>query len=352
VELLVVVSITGLLLAVLLPAVGKARDMGRMTISRSNLRQLALAHAAYAADWNDRQVTLVDDNFAGYGGDATSANDQYQVANGHPHPPIFAGWGEIGVGWGYWFDGGVSPGNLMPINFEGPLHCWGWFRLPNFKALNSYVNGRVYDPVFYAPKDHVVWAVLDETDCLNIPYEFVDCYVNSYDGDTLIKSSYCLSPAALLSPDVLRSEEAGGYQDPWTFGFQASLRVPSMSQARYSNLKTQFIEHHWLQNTHNDCNGWFTGGSYDGCEPFYFNLGRESVPVTAFYDGHVRSLGVLEAMSADTRHRQQGHGGLWSSDTPMGAEGYHMLDSWDLLNYTSFHILTTDGIKGRDTLDK
>jgi prepilin-type N-terminal cleavage/methylation domain-containing protein len=350
VELLVVVSIIALLVGILLPAVGKARDNAKVTLSKANLRQLGVAHATYASEWNDRQVTLVVDNFASYGDDPSDANDGYEGAVGEPHPPIFAGFGQNGVAWAYWFGSGSSPDNLMPVNFEGPFNHWGWFRLPNFKALNNYLSGKTYDPVFYAQKDRMVWAMLEDNDCFSIPYDFTDCYQNSQGPNNYVRSSYCFSPAALFNPDVLRNEEDGGFQDPWTPGFAASLRVPAMAQARYSDLKTQFTEHHWLQNARAECNPAFTGGLYDGCEPFYFNLGYESVPMTTFYDGHVEGLGVQEAMSASSRHTQQMGWGLWSDDTPWGADGYVMGTSWDFLAETSFHIITTDGILGRDTL--
>jgi prepilin-type processing-associated H-X9-DG protein/prepilin-type N-terminal cleavage/methylation domain-containing protein len=49
-ELLVVVAIIGLLVGLLTPAVSRAREKGRATKCRSNLRQMAAAAVAYAAD--------------------------------------------------------------------------------------------------------------------------------------------------------------------------------------------------------------------------------------------------------------------------------------------------------------
>jgi type II secretory pathway pseudopilin PulG len=351
VELLVVVSIIALLVGILLPAVGKARDNAKVTMSKANLTQLAKAHATYAAEWNDRQVTLVVDNFAGYGDDAADANDSYgQVTGEGGHPAMFGGFGQGGVAWAFWFDGPSNPDHLMPVNFEGSLAYWGWFRMVNTKAFNNYLTGKFYDPVFYAPKDRVVWSMLEDNDCFSIPFDFTDCYHNSAGVNNFIRASYCWSPAALFNPSVLRNEDDGGFQDPWTPGFNASLRVPAMSQARYSDLKTQFSEFHWLQNARAACNPAFAGGLYDGCEPFYFNLGYESVPMVAFYDAHVEGLGVQEAMSADSRHAQQTGYGLWSRDMPWGDNGYLIDTAWDFLAETSFHIITTDGIQGRDTL--
>ena len=69
VELLVVVSIIALLIAILLPAIGKARDAARMTQSQGNLRNLSVACDTYAADWGDRQWTAVPDDAGLVGGD-------------------------------------------------------------------------------------------------------------------------------------------------------------------------------------------------------------------------------------------------------------------------------------------
>ena len=50
VELLVVIGIIAILLAVLMPALGRARASARATVCLSNLRQVALAWHTYAAD--------------------------------------------------------------------------------------------------------------------------------------------------------------------------------------------------------------------------------------------------------------------------------------------------------------
>jgi len=53
IELLVVVAIIAILIAILLPAVSKAKEYGRKVSCGSNLKQMAIAFQNYADDFND-----------------------------------------------------------------------------------------------------------------------------------------------------------------------------------------------------------------------------------------------------------------------------------------------------------
>ena len=157
-----------------------------------------------------------------------------------------------------------------------------------------------------------------------------------------------------------------GFANDGSDSLQGGFRSPSFSHCLYPALKTHMLEHHWLQQRRSECNPNFSGGTYEECEPFYFNHGYESAPIALFYDGHVESVGVREAIAADSRMCVQTDTnpsdpdawGLWSRDTDFkgssgsgGPDGGYFMDlSYDTLSYTSFHVLTTDGIRGRDII--
>lgn len=367
IELLVVVSIIALLVGILLPAIGKARDQAQLSRSQANIKQISTAVATYAAEFGDRQPTWINDNISTYGNNATAAFTNYAAqANDENHPGMMLGWGRNGNNPTIWFFGPPPGANstvtyFQPIVFQaGTGQGFGSHRVPNAHSLSAYVNGRFYDPTYYAPKDTAVWEATEPH--FDNPDEF-PATVNPVKW-----SSYCFSAAAMFNPTVLGKNAGGGYYtNPWLI--PSGFRSPGLSQAQYGNLKTHIMEHNWLQGRKKHCSPNFTGGSYDGCTPPYFNHGFNSAPVAAFYDGHVGMAGQQDSIDSNARMVVQAgtpNHGLWSLNTAFGPNagvggsypagvplsgGYYMAQGFDWSS-TSYHVLTIDGIKGRDFIGK
>ena len=56
IELLVVIAVIGVLMGILLPALRRAREMGRMASCKANIRQFGMGFNMYAMDWNNKPV--------------------------------------------------------------------------------------------------------------------------------------------------------------------------------------------------------------------------------------------------------------------------------------------------------
>ncbi len=344
IELLVVISIIALLIGILLPAVGKARDNARVSVSRNNIRQIGVAFQSYAADWQDQQWVCGREPLGAYGSVANYNNQVYPGGNCiQIHPGVVWGFAFDGGLYGYWMCYPQHHWAVSPMNFTGGVAYFGYFRFPQVKAINNYLGERCYEDIFYAPKDRLSLAAAEP--CMEDPGEFAI----TEGCNPPIWTSYCLSPAALFNPVVLATEDDGGFRDPWSI--PSGFRAPRFAQVRYPTLKTHLLEHQWLQNVEVECNPAFDPfASVLDCEPYYFNHALTSQPVTVFYDLHVQLVGAHEAMLADRRYQQQNDGeGLWSRDTPFGQDGYFIDIGYDFAA-TSFHVLTTEGALGRDIL--
>lgn len=390
IELLVVVAIIGLLLAILLPAIGKARETAQGTQSLSNLRSIGQACGIYASEFQDRQWTAISEDV----GDATRYPDAYASSSSYTSKrrgaQLVLGMNSLKEPTGFLVPfketdstvGNPSPNNwpaYFPCSFDDKNANFGSWRLVNARSFNKYVSGKFYDSTFYAPKDRITLGQLDAVRSVVSEARGSNQNAEIPEGDYFGKleqtvlSSYCWSPAAMWSPDVLPSKGTKRFVDPQTL--PNGLKAPSVSQVRFNELKTRCLEHSWLQN--NPTSGTMNGskkisgqsagvanpdalrkmlGKDEIPQPWFFNQAINSSPNCLFFDGHVGQLGVQDAIDSNSRIA------LKSASKTVGtfAQGaigklsngyfYGQYDPMVGDDKPSFHVLTIDGGLGRDTI--
>ena len=359
-----VVSIISLLIAILLPAIGKARDAALITQSLGNLRNMSAACNAYGADYNDRQFTACPDDLGQYGPNPSAACSEMRKTQCIPQ--LILGWDSGGGLWGYWTGGELQrcsnfPGACGGFTYYVP--CWYWspnavgkpgsWRIPNVKAFNQYVSGRFYDKVFWAPKDRLTYEPVEKW--FQNPVEF------DFDGTLFAEPTYCWSPAAMWSPSVMSWQRAT-QQSGSTNGCQVKLggapadlpgayKSPTASLAQYPSLKWRMWEHQWLQNQ--------DGGDVNPCfnvpTPWYYNLGYNSAPCVLYFDGHTQMVSVSGCMQDNDLAASQGKP-LYFHNILENNDGYYAQCAFDMLTnsnpcrpFTS-GFATVDGILGRDQI--
>jgi len=336
IELLVVISIIALLIGILLPAIGKARDSAKVAISQSNLKNFGTAHATYASEWSGRQWTVVTDDFSvqqtqyinGVGGNTYPYPNSYTP---DVVPPVPLGFDRNG-------NHHATAAHQFIVPMWDPGNCsLGSFRAFHTKPFNQYINSKVYDEIFWAPKDYTIND--------NIKSWVEDPGEWPIQANYLYKSSYCMSVAAQVSQDVYGGGNNGTSIHP--LALAAGHRSPNLSAATFPDQKTHMLEHYWLQNN--------PSPSIPGTSgvPWFFNMGPDSTPATLFFDGHVRMMSVREAVQSSDRVQAQGARPLDADDAGcFRAGGYFESFAYNGARneINSYHVFTRHGIKGRDTI--
>jgi prepilin-type N-terminal cleavage/methylation domain-containing protein len=125
IELLVVIAIIALLIGLLLPALSRARNAGRMAISLSNLRQMMIATRSYMTDRKDNPPM---------------SGENYNAA------------GQTNA-WDTWVYGGKNCEGPQVGSDSGPLTWGAIFDVPAYcRPLNAYLYPEV---VLDVPTGHV-----------------------------------------------------------------------------------------------------------------------------------------------------------------------------------------------------
>lgn len=182
IELLVVISIIALLLAILMPALGKVKQKAQSLVCKSNLKQLQLAASLYANDYEDQYFeygsAVYIQHLSPYIGDVDTAryckttkvssrieSELETLKSGSGWPALM---GSATETWGWW-SGTVDP-EYGSYTFNGYLY-------PNLKeigvvsadvAANSYskvtqIKNLYATPVFTDGIWVDTWPMDDET---------------------------------------------------------------------------------------------------------------------------------------------------------------------------------------------
>ena len=221
IELLVVIAIISLLVAILVPSLGAARDIARATICATRQRNLAVGWHLYA---NDNDDVILPGRFG-----SSSGNDQYWVGNGwkyrprwvaamgslagalpFDHPsPVKAGGGDRQD---YTHDAYIGPSAPQRVDERNYAYGYNHQFLGNARNHPSGVSYRNF-PV----KVDWVRAVSDTVmaaDCLGTAAGYPADQRTAYSNDgteltALSNHAWCLDPPRLIASSDRGTGDAG-----------------------------------------------------------------------------------------------------------------------------------------------
>jgi hypothetical protein len=203
------VASSTLLVAVLGAAAASMRSGSGTAVSMSNLMQLGAAHALYANDNDGLQWCAHRSEFG-----LTNGNCNQYLQLECP-PQLILGQDQAGGLWGVLAQRrhlpAHVPGNCgnwviyQPMDFGGITNYTGSWRMLAVRSFHQYLNGRYYDPVYFAPNDRANYR--QARGYFDLPAEFTLTTPG-------IVSSYAMAPSAMWDPGVFRPASEGGFRNP------------------------------------------------------------------------------------------------------------------------------------------
>ncbi len=132
IELLVVIAVVSLLLAVIVPALRKAKESARAVVCRTHLKTLALANELYAARCDNWYVPVIDTTMTARGEPTWNSNTLFRelvglqsayVGSSYILPPEYLCPSDRQSNEAYWNQAGVTYANFVSYGYN--LTDWG-----------------------------------------------------------------------------------------------------------------------------------------------------------------------------------------------------------------------------------
>ena len=380
-ECVAVAAIFAITTAIIIPAAGSLNRGSMESDALGRIQRLSQAHSFYAADFDDRVITYTADDLTSFGQSMMAAVFSWSQWNESQENPIYPNpdWPEstfhpgLRLGWGgslcdqdpddqLYYHYYVHTGNSANGSFLNPICLLpqngivgiGAYQVTNGRTFRPYVTNRFYSRTFYSPIDYGAMDVLEGGQGVGANYSraIFDCEVeflnlpNPGFGDLPLASSFTISPALLFNPEILGAEQL--IENPFTT--ESGLNTPNFSQCRYPYLKTEWLQEYASYTRSCDIpQGTVRGGLACG---EVSHIKENSTPIPAgFMDGST-SLTTNRQFDRDEQRIRKNQRLL----RPNNAIGlWHPSDQLNSIYKRPLltrHLLTVDGILGRDLVDR